>query len=39
VTLIILVLKKIIEYNGGRLENTVISKESGKEVLRYWIEL
>lgn len=30
--------KKIIEHNGGKLENTVISKDSGKEVLRYWIE-
>lgn len=31
--------KNIIEHNGGKLENTIISKESGKEVLRYWIEI
>ncbi|MEG2656861.1 MAG: GNAT family N-acetyltransferase [Clostridium sp.] len=31
--------KKIIENNGGKLENTIISKETGKKVLRYWIEL
>lgn len=31
--------KKIIEYNGGKLEKTIISKETGKNVLRYWIEL
>ncbi|WP_346928672.1 GNAT family N-acetyltransferase [Clostridium sp.] len=31
--------KNIIENNGGKLENTIISKESGKEILRYWIEL
>ena len=31
--------KKIIEHNGGRLDNIIISKETGKEVLRYLIEL
>lgn len=31
--------KKIIEHNGGKLENTIISNETGKEVLRYWIHL
>lgn len=31
--------KKIIESNGGKLENIIVSKETGKEVLRYWIEL
>jgi predicted acetyltransferase len=31
--------KNIIEHNGGKLENTIISKESGKDVLRYWIEI
>lgn len=31
--------KKIIEYNGGILENSIISKVTGKEILRYWIEL
>lgn len=31
--------KRIIESNGGKLENIIISKETGKEVLRYWIEL
>lgn len=31
--------RRIIEHNGGKLENTIISKETGKEVLRYWIEL
>jgi len=31
--------KKVIEYNGGNLENTIISKETGKEVLRYWIKV
>jgi predicted acetyltransferase len=30
--------KKIIEHNGGNIENTIISKETGKEVLRYWIK-
>lgn len=31
--------KRIIESNGGKLENKIVSKETGKEVLRYWIEL
>lgn len=31
--------KRIIESNGGKLENTIVSKETGKKVLRYWIEL
>lgn len=31
--------KRIIESNGGKLENIIVSKETGKEVLRYWIEL
>lgn len=31
--------RRIIEHNGGKLENSIISKETGKEVLRYWIEL
>lgn len=31
--------KKIIEHNGGNLENIIISKETSKEVLRYWIRL
>lgn len=31
--------KRIIEFNGGKLENTIVSKETGKEVLRYWIKL
>ena len=31
--------KKIIEHNGGVLENTVISKDTSKEILRYWIKL
>lgn len=31
--------KKIIEHNEGTLENTILSKETGKEVLRYWIQL
>ncbi len=31
--------KKIIEYNGGILENSIISKVTSKEILRYWIEL
>lgn len=31
--------KRIIESNGGKLENKIVSKETGKELLRYWIEL
>lgn len=31
--------RRIIEQNGGKLENSIISNETGKEVLRYWIEL
>lgn len=30
---------KIIEKNGGRLQDQAISKESGKLISRYWIEL
>jgi predicted acetyltransferase len=30
---------KIIEENGGRLENEVISTRTGKAVRRYWIQL
>jgi predicted acetyltransferase len=30
---------KIIEENGGRLENQTLSPDSGKAILRYWIEL
>jgi predicted acetyltransferase len=30
---------RVIEKNGGKLENEVISKESGEPVLRYWIDL
>lgn len=30
---------KVIENNGGKLENEVISDSSGKKILRYWIEL
>jgi predicted acetyltransferase len=31
--------KRIIEQNGGKLENSIIARERVKEVLRYWIEL
>jgi predicted acetyltransferase len=31
--------RKVIEKNGGVLESEVISDVTGKEVLRYWIEL
>ncbi|MBN2309977.1 MAG: GNAT family N-acetyltransferase [Candidatus Hydrogenedentes bacterium] len=30
---------RIIEKNGGQLENRVISRISGKDVSRYWIDL
>lgn len=30
---------KVIEKNGGRLQDQVISKRSGKQISRYWIEL
>ena len=30
---------KVIEKNGGRLEGRAISKRSGKQLSRYWIEL
>lgn len=30
---------KVIEANGGRLENTVTDPETGKQFRRYWIEL
>ena len=30
--------KKIIEYNGGVLEN-IIEREHGNKILRYWISL
>jgi len=30
---------RVIEKNGGQLENKIISKESGKTILRYWIGL
>jgi predicted acetyltransferase len=30
---------KIIERNGGKLSEPVISQKSGKLISRYWIEL
>ena len=30
---------QVIEKNGGKLENEVVSKDSGQMVLRYWIDL
>lgn len=29
----------VIKNNGGKLENTVISAQSGKKIVRFWIEL
>jgi len=29
----------VIKNNGGKLENTVVSKSTGKKIMRFWIEL
>lgn len=30
---------RIIEHNGGKLENYAVSPESGKQISRYWIDI